>query len=89
MAELLMPIFTPKFKRQYKKLPKSIQNKFTKQLQYLVENFRHPSLRARKKAGVEHFEARIDRHYRFTFSIEGNGITLLTIGPHDEGLGKK
>jgi len=35
------------------------------------------------------FEARVDLQYRFTFLIENEIILLLTIGPHDEGLGKK
>ncbi|MGI8419723.1 MAG: hypothetical protein ACR2LN_03700 [Candidatus Levyibacteriota bacterium] len=35
------------------------------------------------------FEARIDYHYRFTFSISAEEIIILSIGPHDEGLGKK
>lgn len=39
--------------------------------------------------GGEIFEARIDIHYRFTFEITQDTITLRTIGPHDIGLGKK
>jgi len=40
-------------------------------------------------AGINRFEARIDLHYRFTFEIKDNDVILRTIGPHDEGLGKK
>ena len=39
--------------------------------------------------GANIFEARIDIHYRFTFQITGEEIYILTIGPHDLGLGKK
>lgn len=40
--------------------------------------------------GVQNkFEGRVDRKYRFTFQVEGEEIYILTIGPHDEGLGKK
>lgn len=39
--------------------------------------------------GTDIFEARIDIHNRFTFEISDEFITFLTIGPHDEGLGKK
>jgi hypothetical protein len=35
------------------------------------------------------WEARIDRFYRFTFYFENGAIRLLSIGSHDEGLGKK
>lgn len=40
-------------------------------------------------AGLNRFEARIDRRYRFTFTIVGKEVWLLSIGSHDKGLGKK
>lgn len=89
MAKLLVPVLSSKFKKQYKKLPKSIQLKFTKQLQLLISDYRYPSLRTKKMAGINRFEARIDLHYRFTFEIKEADIILRTVGPHDEGLGKK
>lgn len=89
MAKLLKPVFSQDFKKNYKKLPLQIQRKFTKQLQLLVENYRHPSLRSKKMEGINRFEARIDIHYRFTFEIKMGEILLRTIGPHDKGLGKK
>ncbi len=49
----------------------------------------NPQLYSKKMAGIPRLEARIDYHYRFTFTIEGNYIWILSIGPHDEGLGKK
>lgn len=89
MAQLINFVFTPKFKKQYQKLPINIQKKFTKQLKFLEENYRHPSLQTKKMGGVEHFEARINLQYRFTFGIAEKEIILKTIGPHDAGLGKK
>ncbi len=89
MAKLLKVESTTKFKKEYKKLPANIQNKLTKQLKLLVENYRHPSLRTRKMGGGQIFEARIDLHYRFTFELNSDSITLRTTGMHDEGLGKK
>lgn len=80
--------FTLGAKKQYRKLPVSIQRKFTKQLRFLVTNYRHPSLRTRKMGGLTRFEARIDKHYRLTFEVGAGDITIRTIGPHDEGLGK-
>lgn len=82
------PLFSEGFKKQYKKLPLKIQKKFLKQLKYLLSDYRHPSLQTRKEIGNEIFEARVDYHYRFTFILSGDEIWLLTIGPHDEGLGK-
>lgn len=80
---------TDSFKKQYQKLSLLTQKKFEKQLNFLVKNPQHPSLRARKKSGEEVYEARIDRHFRFTYQMRASILTLLTIGPHDEGLGKK
>lgn len=89
MAQLINLSFTPKFRKQYKKLPLNIQNKFTKQLKLLEENYRHPSLQTKKMGDADYFEARIDLHYRFRFEITEDGLNLITIGPHDTGLGEK
>lgn len=78
-----------KAESDYTKLPHPIQKKADKKFALLIMNYRYPSLRARKMSGRESFEARIDLNYRFTFQIEGDVIYILTIGPHDEGLGKK
>lgn len=88
MAQLLKPVFTLSFKKQYKKLPTKIQAKFAKQLDFLLSNYRHPSLAAKKMPGLNRYEARIDIHYRFTFEIDKLEITFRTIGQHDKGLGK-
>ncbi len=81
--------FAPKAQKQIKKLPETIFRKFKRQVQYLIDNPAHPSLRVKRKGGSNDFEARIDYHYRFTFIKKENTICILTIGPHDEGLGKK
>lgn len=81
-------VWTDKFKRNYKRLPKQIKKKFQKQLNFLVTDVRHPSLRVKKMKGRENvWEARVDRSHRFTLQKENSDIILRTIGPHDEGLG--
>ena len=80
---------SPKAEKQLSKLPQSIQKKTHRQFAFLISDYRHPSLFSRKMGGQNIFEARIDIHYRFTFQIEEENIYILTIGPHDEGLGKK
>lgn len=80
---------TSRAEKTFKKLPPSIRKKFVKQLSFLERDTLHPSLRTKKMGGTKHFEARIDRHYRFTFIIENETVHILTLGPHDEGLGKK
>jgi len=89
MAKLLKVVFAPKFKKQFKKFPVVQKKKFEKQLRFLSENFRHPSLKARKMRSRGCFEAKVNYHYRFTYRIEKNELWILTIGPHDKGLGKK
>ena len=81
-------IQSPKADKGYKKLSSKIQKKADKQFDCLLINYRHPSLRTRKMERNV-FEGRIDYLYRFTFIIENETIYILTIGPHDEGLGKK
>jgi mRNA interferase RelE/StbE len=82
-------VFSPEAKDQLSKLPPPLKKKAQKQFGYLLENYKHPSLRARKMGGKGVFESRIDKHYRFTFVVSGEEIYVLTVGPHDEGLGKK
>lgn len=79
----------PEAEEQLLELPLPIQKKANRQFSFLLVNYRHPSLRTRKMGGRKVFEARIDIHYRFTFLIEEENIYILTIGSHDEGLGKK
>lgn len=79
----------PTAKKHLLKLPLNIQKKTEKQFSLLIENYHHPSLRTRKMGGGNIFEGSIDIHYRFRFQIEGENIYILTIGPHDVGLGKK
>lgn len=75
--------------KQLQKLPENIKREFAKQVSYLVSNPRHPSLRSRKMSGEDKFESRIDYHNRFTYTTTETEIYIFTVGPHDEGLGKK
>ena len=86
---MLKPHFSKEFKKEYKKLPLSLQKKFTKQLRFLLENFRHPSLKSRKMSGKNIYEARLDYRHRFIYTIICEEIWFIAIGPHDKGLGKK
>lgn len=81
--------FTKKAEKQYAKLPHTLKVKAKKQFHFLLDNYHHPSLHARKMSGLACFEARIDKHNRFTFEIIEEDIYILSIGSHDEGLGKK
>lgn len=77
-------------KRRVSKFPVNIQRKLEKQLMFLIEDVRHPSLHARKMSGeINKYEARIDYHYRFTYAMSNDTVTILAVGLHDTGLGKK
>lgn len=78
------------YKRQFEDLPEFIKKKCLKKLMLLKENFFYPSLHTKKKKGEEdRWEARIDYHYRISFRKSGEVLFLQSVGPHDEGLGKK
>jgi mRNA-degrading endonuclease RelE of RelBE toxin-antitoxin system len=85
-----MNIFrTEIFKRDFRRMPEAIQRRVEKALRLLVENLRHPSLRAKKMEGERDpegrdiWEARASRGYRFTFAIAGDTYILYRLGPHD------
>ena len=75
---------TNSFKKDYKELPKSIQEKFKKKIILFYGNIKHPSLRVKKMKGYKNrWEASIDMFYRFTFEIHKDLYLLRRIGPHD------
>ncbi|OGW05516.1 MAG: hypothetical protein A2W77_01765 [Nitrospinae bacterium RIFCSPLOWO2_12_39_16] len=82
-------IHTDPFKEDYKKLPKTIQDKFDKKILLFEKNIHHPSLRVKKMKGHKNrWEASIDMFYRFTFEIHNDYYLLRRIGPHDDVLKK-
>ena len=76
-------LYSPRFQRQYDEAPGHVQKAFDKQARFLLENVRHPSLRAKKydEAG-NIWQARVTRHWRFYFTIEDDTYHLHTIIPH-------
>ncbi len=75
--------FTKSFKKQYKRLPKEIQDAFDKKLQLFLEDMSHPSLRVKRIQGTkDRWEGSITMKYRFTFQITGGTVIFRTIGTH-------
>jgi mRNA interferase RelE/StbE len=71
------------FQKQYARLPKAVRQKVKRQLIYLATDARHPSLRSRKMVNQpDIYEARIDRHYRLTFTVHPDLIILRRVGTH-------
>jgi mRNA-degrading endonuclease RelE of RelBE toxin-antitoxin system len=82
--------FTKNALKDYEKLPLPLKKKADKQFNMLVTDINYPSLRTKKMQGENNiWEARIDYHYRFTFQVTDQLITIRSIGQHDKGLGKK
>ncbi len=79
-----------KAEKAYLKLSPEIREKANMKFLLLDNNIHHPQLFTKKMQGfAERWEARIDYHYRFTFIVAEDTILILSIGMHDEGLGKK
>lgn len=83
-----MPIqYSPRFARQYGRLPVAIQHKTDKALSLLNADFRHPGLRShpvQSNPGV--FEAYVDVKYRMTFERRGDTFIMRNVDNHDECL---
>lgn len=74
---------TVRFERNYAAAPRAVQKAFDKQSALLLENLRHPSLRAKKyDEANEVRQARVNRDWRFYFIIEEDAYLLINIIPH-------
>lgn len=66
--------------KQYRSLPKQLQKKVDKQFSYLIEDFRHPSLKVKKYQGFENlWQGRIDKNYRFYFHVVEPHYIIVSI----------
>ncbi len=80
---------TGPFFEEYEQLPERLQKQADKALNFLLQNFRHPSLRVKKmenrydSQGREIWEARVSQGYRFTFVLDGDDCILRRIGKYD------
>lgn len=76
-------VLLERFSRQLESFSASVQDKFWKQLNYLLRDIRHPSLRAKKydeSRGI--WQARVDKTIRIYFLIEGDVYVFLDIKYH-------
>lgn len=75
--------YTERFRRSYADAPLRVQRQCGKQLALLVQNLRHPSLRAKKyDEARDVWQARINSSWRMYFRIEGDAYWLIDIIPH-------
>jgi mRNA-degrading endonuclease RelE of RelBE toxin-antitoxin system len=75
------------FKKDYRKLPTTLQMLADSKIEMLSDNPRHPSLRVKKMEGHKNiWEASVTMKYRITFEIEQDAFLLRRIGEHDKVL---
>ncbi len=75
--------FSPHFVRSYTKAPLAIQRAFDKQSLLLLQDLRHPSLRAKKyDEGTDKWQARVNQDWRFYFRIVGDTYIITEIIAH-------
>ncbi len=69
--------------KDYVEAPPNIRRAFDKQVRLLLENLRHPSLRAKKyDEGRDIWQARVTKGWRFYFIIAGDTYVVISIIPH-------
>ena len=74
---------TAKAQKQFLDLPVVIQKKTRKQFGYLIKDFRHPSLNAKKyKGSGEVWQGRIDKNWRFYFFVIEPHYIIISIISH-------
>ena len=75
--------YSERFRKSYDSAPQNIQRAVDRRIGFLVENLRHPSLRAKKydeSRGI--WQARVNGGWRFYFEIEGDTYFLIDVIPH-------
>ncbi len=76
---------TKQMRRALKKFPKQVQDIFYKQVGYLANDIRHPSLRAKKyDETADVWQARVTKNVRFYFRVKGDTYLLLNIRKHSD-----
>ena len=75
--------YSRRFLREFAAAPADVQTAFDKQVRLLRLNARHPSLRI-KKYNVERelWQGRVNRDWRFYFTIDGDTYSLHSITAH-------
>ena len=83
MSEVIIKL-TERVRQDYQRLAKPVQKKFRKQLRFLAENPRHPSLRIHRIRGSNgYWEFYLDSSYRCVFRRDSNIYYLIAAGPHN------
>lgn len=82
--------YTPKFKKQYKKLPKNFQNQFDDRLRLFVSNPTSPRLRSHPLKGkfFGYWSMNVNGDLRAIYLKKGDEVIIFAlIGTHSELYG--
>jgi len=72
-------------REQFIRAPSDIRRAFRKQIKFLLQDLRHPSLRAKKYDRTNDiWQARITRGWRFYFRIEDDRYLILALMQHSK-----
>lgn len=64
-------------------LPANVRKAFFKQVKFLEQNLRHPSLRAKKyDEANDLWQARVNKDWRFYFVIQDDVYYIVDVVPH-------
>ncbi len=75
--------FTDNFKKNYRKLPRTIQRRFDEKLVLFEKDPTHPSLNIhRYRSEINVWEGYVTRKYRFTFTSTQEEYIFRNIGSH-------
>ncbi len=76
-------VYTKRFLESYADAPPEIQRAVDRRIPLLLQNLRHPSLRAKKyDEARDIWQARVNGGWRFYFKIEGEAYHLIDLIPH-------
>ncbi len=76
--------FSSRFRKEYKALPRDIQEAFEKKLSLFLNDLYQPSLRVKRIVGTaDRWEGSVTMNYRFTFQYAEGSVLFRRIGTHD------
>jgi mRNA-degrading endonuclease RelE of RelBE toxin-antitoxin system len=75
--------YLPRAQQALEDAPAGVRKAFFKQVRFLVQDLRHPSLHAKKYDESEDlWQARVNRSWRFYFNIVDDTYVIRDIIPH-------
>lgn len=76
-------LYSECFRKSYDEAPVAVKKAFDKQAKLLLKDLRHSSIRAKKyDEARDIWQGRVNRDWRFYFSIRGDEYLLHDIIPH-------